>query len=621
LALRGKSEEANPLFRALLPSLALFCISAGSSLIVYSEYFFSAFQRYAGLFFILCSGSILLYTFFKYSDSLPHRFVRLFIFSLICATAFLFTVHRVRGYSEKQDIAHWGDELRAQVLSSDESRYSRRIILSCASLRNPESPAVRAITFLPKRHEVFSGDILIISAKLEQITADSFLFPMSREGIHYTIRLYDNFVKESIPAKPLRERIRDGIIGRNISLYGERNGGVINALWLGDGFFVDKYTSYTFTRAGLLHILAASGSHVAIVAGIPFFLLAWIGIGRKIIFSAVSVLLAGYLYITCAPVSLVRACVMFWIFAFMFMFGKERQALNALFLSGAVILLLYPYDIYSLGFQLSFCATAGLILFYEFYKKALPHIPFKVSESLSLSCSAQLFVFPVIALTLGQVNLTGIAANLVLVPGMSLAMTVSAIPHVADLIHPGAGNVLGSLVSWFIGMNLKFAEYFASLNGHFLFGDVPVWCAGLYAVFCLPPVLWFRNNLAVLICTVIPLAAVLFLFQSLSAAQISKDVPFDVPGHSIHFEGTRAVIKGGINPEESQSAHDAIARYGYCHPEIYLTDVSEPSLAGTLSFVKQNYVAKIVINRKVPLNNKLRGLLETAEIDGVLVVF
>jgi ComEC/Rec2-related protein len=443
---------------------------------------------------------------------------------------------------------------------------------------------------------------------------------LRREGVHYTLRLGGNFVKESGVRSPLRERIRGGIVARNVSLYGERNGGVINALWLGDGFFADKLTSYNFTRAGLLHILAASGSHVAIIAGIPFFILSWIGIGRRIVFPLVSVFLAGYLYVTCAPVSLVRACFMFWIYASMFLLGKERHALNALFLSGSLILLIYPYDIYSLGFQLSFCATAGLILFYDFYRRAIPRVPLKVSESLSLSFSAQIFVFPVIALTLGQVNLTGIAANLVLVPGMSLAMTGAAVPHIVDLFHPGAGHALGIVMSSFIGLNLSAAEYFASMNGHFLFGSVPMWCAGLYAMFCVPPVFRFRNFFAAAALTALPLFTALILFRS-SASVPEKTVNLPVAGHSVSFDGTRALISGGISPGEVQSVRGVLSGYGYCHPEIFLTDVSDESIAGTISFVKQNYVSKIVLSRNVPLNGRLRTLLETAEIDGVPVEF
>ena len=241
---------------------------------------------------------------------------------------------------------------------------------------------------------------------------------------------------------------------------------LVKALYFGDSSVVDKITLSNFKRAGVLHILAASGFNVGLVAAIPL-LLAPFSIDRRILYSVAVALAWAYLFITNVPVSLLRATLMFSVFALQRITDLERNILNGLFISAAAILCLSPHELYSLGFQLSYGATFGIIVFYGRYRAALPRIPSLLSNSLALTLSAQVLVFPIIFLSLREVNLTGIIANLLLVPGMSLLFLLSLIPLA---LLPFAGAAAADVVSipdLCAQANLYLAGVFSGLNGHF----------------------------------------------------------------------------------------------------------------------------------------------------------
>jgi ComEC/Rec2-related protein len=620
LALPARSEGVNPLFGAVLPSLALFLSLASASLLGYSGS--SAVDRSLSYSLCACAGGIIIAAVLRYNERMIARIVRLMFCFGLCFAAYLFAFHSSKNLMHKPDVSAWGKELSAEIISSDESRYSQRLILLCTPLRDTAAEPVKVVSYASKERTYYAGESLVIQDALESASDNAFLDQFARQGIHYTIRLTKNnstVVQKVSPS--LRTRIRRSIIARNYSLYGEQCGGVINALWLGDGYFVDKKTNYDFMRAGLLHILAASGTHVAIVAGIPLFLLSLFGIRRKQSMLIVSGILAVYLYITCAPVSLVRACIMFWMYAFVYVINRERSALNMLFLSGSVILFLYPYEVYSLGFQLSFCATGGLILYYSYYKKILPRLPLKINESFALTLSAQLFVIPILAITLGQVNCTGILANLIIVPGTSLAMAASFIPHCIDLVHGGTAHTVALAVTRCVELNLYLAEKFAQCDGHFVLSPFPVWTAIPYMILCLPPILTLQSSTKGLALTAGTLCITLILLQGMNHQTYAEPQLLAEGRHSICFEDHRAIIRGGINAGEQEQAEQILRQYGYCIPEIVLTDVSEDSLNGTARFLRRNHVARISLSKKISISRGLRFLVESAAADGIPIDF
>ncbi len=73
---------------------------------------------------------------------------------------------------------------------------------------------------------------------------------------------------------------------------------------------------------------------------------------------------------------------------------------------GAIILLIYkPYNLFSMGFLLSFGGTLGIILFYKKLLEGFYMLPPKLNEYLSLGLSAQAFIYPILVIAFGKFSI------------------------------------------------------------------------------------------------------------------------------------------------------------------------------------------------------------------------
>ena len=108
----------------------------------------------------------------------------------------------------------------------------------------------------------------------------------------------------------------------------------------------------------------------------------------------------AYVLFTGAPASAVRAYIMILILNLGMVVKRNYSPLAALSLAGIIIILIKPYDIYNLGFILSFLATLGIILFSKKLNKKLYRLPNLFRSTIAISISAQILTFPIILLFL-----------------------------------------------------------------------------------------------------------------------------------------------------------------------------------------------------------------------------
>lgn len=120
-----------------------------------------------------------------------------------------------------------------------------------------------------------------------------------------------------------------------------------------------------FSRSGLSHVLALSGTHVAAISMIIamlFFPLTLFG-RRKIGQLSILMLLWLYAMVTGLSPSVLRAVIMISLVVIGQIFARNVKSFNVLCAAALLMLLFSPLSIYSMGFQLSFLAVAGILLF------------------------------------------------------------------------------------------------------------------------------------------------------------------------------------------------------------------------------------------------------------------
>ncbi|MCJ7587489.1 MAG: DNA internalization-related competence protein ComEC/Rec2 [Candidatus Aminicenantes bacterium] len=236
-------------------------------------------------------------------------------------------------------------------------------------------------------------------------------------------------------------------------------GGVLEALLIGERGRLDESVNLVLQRSGLYHLLAISGAHIGIIAALLFFLLRLARIGTRPSYLILTFVLAGYALLVEGNASVVRATVMAVAFFAGKLLWKDVHLLNTIAASALAILFLNPFQIFDAGFQLTYLATLGILLFYAPLLKRMPRLPFKIGEMTALTTAAQLGVLPVLAATFNRVTFSSFLLNLPAIPLVALLMA-------GGYIFFPAAFVSSALAGWLAAV-LRFG-----LKGF-------VWIAGL----------------------------------------------------------------------------------------------------------------------------------------------
>jgi len=133
-----------------------------------------------------------------------------------------------------------------------------------------------------------------------------------------------------------------------------------SAILLGNREQVDVGRRDEFLKTGTVHLLAISGLHVGILAGLMYVLFkaGWLGRSKCLLLTMVFVIFYAWLVEFRPPV--VRATIFIVLFCLARLFGRTGQAFNILALAALMVLMLNPTDLFSLGAQLSFLAVAAI---------------------------------------------------------------------------------------------------------------------------------------------------------------------------------------------------------------------------------------------------------------------
>jgi competence protein ComEC len=160
----------------------------------------------------------------------------------------------------------------------------------------------------------------------------------------------------------------------------------------------------------------------------------------------------GYVLLTGASPSVVRAALMAAAMLVARLGGSRAHAASALGLAALVMLLAAPPVLWDVGFQLSLLATAGLIWFGASIERRLRGWPGWIREPVALTLAAQLTTLPVILVNFERLSLVAPIANVLVVPFVPVAMLFSAIASVIGLVDGTIHvPVAGTAAAWLAG--------------------------------------------------------------------------------------------------------------------------------------------------------------------------
>ncbi|MDQ5985709.1 MAG: ComE operon protein 3 [Syntrophus sp. SKADARSKE-3] len=240
---------------------------------------------------------------------------------------------------------------------------------------------------------------------------------------------------------------------------------IIQASILGNQKDIPKEVMEKFNLTGTSHIIAISGFNMSIVALVAIFItrmvmktFPWLLLRfnwQRVSAISAAIVVFFYTFIAGAGISVVRATLMILVFMFAMLLRKIRDLGNTLALAALAILIVSPYDLYDVSFQLSFTAVIALLCIAPRLTRmipALPALPSNRWENLrdkgirnslifcAVTISATLGTLPLIVFYFNRFSAVVLLSNILCVPILGiLAIPVClAIIVAAPLCEPMA---------------------------------------------------------------------------------------------------------------------------------------------------------------------------------------
>ena len=264
----------------------------------------------------------------------------------------------------------------------------------------------------------------------------------------------------------------DGLLGVSAAMRGalrraagaleERRAGLLLGITVGDTAGLDHATIESFRRAGLSHLLAVSGTNVAIVLGAVAVVARSLSHRLRVLAAAAA--LVFFVLVVGPEPSVLRAAAMGAIGLAAMASGRRAEPLQALGFALIAVVGARPALVFSAGLHLSAAATAGIVLWTGPVSRRLRRLPRLVALPLGATLAAQFAVAPLLVGTFGELSLAGPGANLLAAPAVAPATVLGLLAGVAGAVDGGLGHVVAGAAGPFAGWMLWVGDRFGGAS-------------------------------------------------------------------------------------------------------------------------------------------------------------
>jgi competence protein ComEC len=222
---------------------------------------------------------------------------------------------------------------------------------------------------------------------------------------------------------------------------------VLQGVVMGDTQGIDEDWLVAFRRSGTAHMLSVSGLHVGALAAMMLGLMRLLRAPRWAGFLAAAA--AAFLLIPFVGASppVVRAAVMLGVVLAGRWVGRSRDQWQVLALAAVAVLVLNPFAVFDVGFQLSFAAFVGMLVLLRPLTRLFHGWPDALASGVAVSVAASIGTAPVALLTFGQISLVAPLANLLVVPALPVITGLGMASAVLGCLWHGLSAALDWLVS------------------------------------------------------------------------------------------------------------------------------------------------------------------------------
>jgi len=572
---------------------------------------------------------------------------------------------------DANSVAWWADSERRTVIGRVTARpelrgATQRFVVAVSAIdtdagRAPVDGSVQVRVSVSRTYR--AGDLVRLDGVLEpppELEDFDYRAYLARRGV-YAVMEYPRVRVEGHAAlrgpaawlEALRERAHDAL-WRGLPA---DQAALAEGILLGRRAEIPRDVNEDFQRAGVTHLIVISGFNIALVGGLVLGATSWLIGRRRAGLVAVAAIAAYSIFVGLTP-PVARAAVMGGIAVLAMLSGRPHGGGTALVFAAAALALEDPRILNDLSFQLSFAATAGLVVLtppmLDWGRRALGEmqraegpswrsLAYATWAMLAVTLAATAATLPLLLVSFGRVSLVAPLANLALVPLFPALLVSGALGTAVAVLLPSTAAIALAPVGGLLDLSITIARWCAAVPGASvpLGGFTSIHAALAYALLAVaalgrvpgrrPPiadvVLHPPAPLLVRPLPFLAFAPAMLVALAVGSALVQRQSPsnetrvevFNLAGATVALVtlpgGGRVLVDTGLAPGEARAALDRALPAGAPLAAIVITR-DAPSASNGLPEVLGRYRAGVLL---VPPEAEDAAWVDEARSRGVVV--
>ncbi|MEK7593248.1 MAG: ComEC/Rec2 family competence protein [Patescibacteria group bacterium] len=315
------------------------------------------------------------------------------------------------------------------------------------------------------------GDLIKFEGKIEKPFSKDYADYLAKDGIFGVV----DFPKTELMAenkasktKASLFKLKEKIVLSFQKVLAPEKAAFLAGITLGERAEFSKEFKEKMSKSGTTHLVALSGYNITVIGIAISSFFGWF-LSRRWAFWLSITAIIGFVLMTGAEASVVRAAIMGGIALFAKEVGRVHSTRNAVAIAAFLMILFNPKILrFDLGFQLSFLALLGIVYLspaiQKFFRMKKEKGFLGWRENFLTTTSAQLAVAPLLIINFSQFSFTSLLANVLILEAVPLTMFLGFLIGAVSFLFMPMAMVLGWLISLFLAYELAIINIFSKLS-------------------------------------------------------------------------------------------------------------------------------------------------------------
>ncbi|MEK7464248.1 MAG: ComEC/Rec2 family competence protein [Patescibacteria group bacterium] len=315
------------------------------------------------------------------------------------------------------------------------------------------------------------GDELRIEGKIIRPEPDGYASYLAKEGIVGVISLPKIELvstKNGSSFKSSLYNIKNKIIDSFRDVLPQEEATFLAGLTLGSRNEQSDDFKQALSLSGTTHLVALSGYNITVMIWVLLNTLLFF-LSRRVSFPIIILFVIGFVLMTGAEASVVRAAIMAMLVILAQESGRIFSLKNAIIFAGLIMVIINPKIlVFDVGFQLSFLALLGIVYLKPalqgFFRMGSGSGFLSWKENLMTTASAQLMVAPLLISSFSSFSLTSLLANVVILEAIPITMGIGFMVAVSSFISYYVSLIFGWVALILLRFEILAIKFFASIS-------------------------------------------------------------------------------------------------------------------------------------------------------------